>query len=142
MVRHIWLVIASNADLAGAVDTAASRGAPSVRAHAQHAVPARILLGTGDRDPLHQPAENRVKSRVNFHPWVCSFCQNFVKLCEAPDFQENLLGSFLGFFAFTLELLILTSISVAPARSVFWCTTQFQQNDHTSLLLAIIGKQV
>ena len=53
------LVIAGNTDLADAVDTAASRGAPTVRAHAQHAVTVRILLGTGDRDPMHQPAENR-----------------------------------------------------------------------------------
>ena len=96
--RLILLVIAGNADLAGAVDTAASRGAPSDRAHAQHAVPVRILLGTGDRDPPHQPAENRVKSRVNFHPGVCLLYRNFAQLCDAQGFWENVLDSFSCFY--------------------------------------------
>ena len=35
------------------------------------------------------------------------------------------------FHAFTLKLPIQTLLSVVPTRSVFWYTTQFQQNEHT-----------
>ena len=39
--------------------------------------------------------------------------------------------TFLFFFHFTLRFPVQTLLSVAPARSVFWRATQFQENEHT-----------
>ena len=45
-------------------------------------------------------------------------CQVFGRMCPTV------------FLAFTLKLPIQALLSVAPARSFFWRTTQFQQNEH------------
>ena len=65
---------------------------------------------------------------IHVNSGVCSFCRNFVKLCGAPGFWENVLDSFL---AFALKFPIQTLLSAVPTHSVFWYATQFQQNEHT-----------
>ena len=62
---------------------------------------------------------------ANQQPGVCSFCPNFARtevfgrLCSTV------------FLAFTLKLSIHTLLCVASRHSVFWHTTQYQQNEHT-----------
>ena len=42
------------------------------------------------------------------------------------------------FLAFTLKLPIQNLLSVASTQSVFWCATQFQQNEHTPEFFSIL----
>ena len=64
-------------------------------------------------------------------------------VCSLPKFCKIVLCHIFGrmclivFLAFTLKLPIQTLLSVALSCTVFWCTTQFQQNEisenkHTS----------
>ena len=70
------------------------------------------------------------------HFW-CSFCWNFTKWCGAPSFWKNVLDRF---FAPTLKLPIQTLLSVVPTHSSFLVchTTQFQQNEHSPEVQALI----
>ena len=52
----------------------------------------------------------------------CMVCQVCGRMCSIIS---------IIFLAFTPKLPIQTSLSVVPMCSVSWCTTQFQQNEHT-----------
>ena len=56
-------------------------------------------------------------------------------VCSLPKFCKIVLCHIFGrmclivFLAFTLKFPIQTLLSVAPSCSVFWCSTQFKQNE-------------
>ena len=59
-------------------------------------------------------------------------CARFVEIlqnCVARQLPGRMCS--IVFLAFTLKLPVQTLLSVAPTHSVFWRTTQFQQNEHT-----------
>ena len=65
-------------------------------------------------------------------PWVCCFAE-ILQICVAYQVFGRMCR--IVYLAYPLKLSIQTLLFVAPTRSVFWRTTQFQQNEHTPGIL-------